>query len=214
MFRKEAAELGAFSQSQVGGSNMAQDEDKPVHFLFLGSSLGNFTRDSAASFLASLPMRPGSSDSLLLGLDGRPSPSNGDSIVDGHLPHQPMYEDGKRKIEVAYDDPKGKTRDFILHGVEVAAEALELEDAVEDSMEQPIKRRTSSMRRESWSYKSRYNVKLGRHEAYIGSNEDQQVTWKAKDGRRDSIDVVKGELLNMEWSLKVSFRPKQSCFIC
>lgn len=91
-----------------------------------------------------------------------------------------------------------------MHGIDVASEALEMEDAVEDDIPTSPKRRTSStLRRESWSYKSRYNVKMGRHEAYYGSNEDQEVGWTEKNGRRQSVTVAKGELLNIEWSLKV-----------
>jgi len=206
LFRKEARELGALSSSEpsVPQQTSADDDRRPVHFLFLGSSLGNFDRESAGPFLASLPLRPGSTDSLLLGLDGRPSSSDKETAVDGHLPSQIRYEEGKRKVEVAYDDPKGKTRDFIMHGIDVASEALEMEDAVEDDIPTSPKRRTSStLRRESWSYKSRYNVKMGRHEAYYGSNEDQEVGWTEKNGRRESVTVAKGELLNIEWSLKV-----------
>jgi hypothetical protein len=165
LFRKEARELGALSSSEpsVPQQTSADDDRRPVHFLFLGSSLGNFDRESAGPFLASLPLRPGSTDSLLLGLDGRPSSSDKETAVDGHLPSQIRYEEGKRKVEVAYDDPKGKTRDFIMHGIDVASEALEMEDAVEDDIPTSPKRRTSStLRRESWSYKSRYNVKMGR----------------------------------------------------
>jgi len=208
LFRKEARELGVLPAETNGPTSAATDSpsktDRPVHFLFLGSSLGNFDRQSAGPFLASLPLRPGTSDSLLLGLDGRPSSSDKETAIDGHLPSQMRYEEGKRKVEVAYDDPKGKTRDFILHGIDVAAEALEMEDAVEDDVGSVPKRRTSSLRRDSWSYKSRYNVKMGRHEAYYGSNEDQEVTWTEKSGRRESVTVAKGELLNIEWSLKVS----------
>jgi len=198
--------LGALqSLSPSLPQGVTADEDRrPVHFLFLGSSLGNFDRESAGPFLASLPLRPGSSDSLLLGLDGRPSSSDKETAINGHLPSQIRYEEGKRMVEVAYDDPKGKTRDFILHGIDVAAEALEMEDAVDIDMPTSPKRRTSStLRRESWSYKSRYNVKMGRHEAYYGSNEDQEVVWTERTGRRESVTVAKGELLNIEWSLKV-----------
>lgn len=46
----------------------------PTHILFLGSSLGNFDRAAAPSFLKSLPLRPGSGDTLLLGLDHRGDP--------------------------------------------------------------------------------------------------------------------------------------------
>ena len=152
--------------------------------------------------MGSLPLRPGSSDSILLGLDGRPSSSNQDGIVNGRLSGQTNYEEGKRKIEVAYDDSKGRTREFIMHGIDVASEALD-DTAEEGSVPEPRPRR-SSLRRESWSYKSRYNVKLGRHEAYYQSNEKQEVEWKTKHGRRDSVEISKGELVNIEWSLKYS----------
>lgn len=61
----------------------------PKHFLFLGSSLGNFSRDSAPAFLRSIPLRPGSGDSLVLGLDHR----NEEALV-----------------QKAYNDPSGCTR--------------------------------------------------------------------------------------------------------
>lgn len=82
---------------------------RPLHLVFLGSSLGNFSRDSAAPFLKSLPLRHG--DTLLLGLDGRPTP--------GH--------EGNRKVEIAYNDPAGHTRAFEEHGWEIVREELGLE---------------------------------------------------------------------------------------
>lgn len=39
----------------------------PLHLLFLGTTLGNFTRDEAVEFLKSLPLRPGRGDTLMLG---------------------------------------------------------------------------------------------------------------------------------------------------
>lgn len=47
-----------------------QAEHPPLHFLFLGSSLGNFPRPDAAEFLKNLPLRPGKGDTLLLGTHG------------------------------------------------------------------------------------------------------------------------------------------------
>ncbi|KZT44446.1 hypothetical protein SISSUDRAFT_1038961 [Sistotremastrum suecicum HHB10207 ss-3] len=79
----------------------------PLHLLFLGSSLGNFSRAEAAAFLKSLPLRPGSQDTLLLGLD---------------------HDNGKEMIERAYDDRQGITRDFILNGLKGAGRALGNED--------------------------------------------------------------------------------------
>jgi len=77
----------------------------PLHLLFLGSSLGNFDRSGSANFLRSLPLRPGSSDTLLLGLDGR---------------------NEKTRVERAYNDPDGYTTKFILNGLNVVAKALGL----------------------------------------------------------------------------------------
>jgi hypothetical protein len=82
---------------------------RPLHLVFLGSSLGNFEREAAAPFLASLPLRQG--DTLLLGLDGRPPPG----------PH------GSKKVEVAYNDPAGHTRAFEEHGWDVVRQELGLQ---------------------------------------------------------------------------------------
>jgi hypothetical protein len=79
---------------------------RPLHLVFLGSSLGNFDRTSAAPFLKGLPLGPG--DTLLIGLDGRPAPG----------------EDGTRKVEIAYNDPAGHTAAFEMHGWEVVEEQL------------------------------------------------------------------------------------------
>lgn len=67
----------------------------PLHILFLGSSLGNFPRGEDANFLRSLPLRSGSGDTLLLGLD---------------------HDNDPAEIELAYDDSLGITRKFIMEG--------------------------------------------------------------------------------------------------
>lgn len=77
--------------------------DTPLHILFLGSSLGNFSRGEDAAFLKSLPLRAGRGDTLLLGLD--------------------HGSDGPR-IERAYNDRAGITRRFILNGLKGAGRAL------------------------------------------------------------------------------------------
>jgi L-histidine Nalpha-methyltransferase / hercynylcysteine S-oxide synthase len=68
---------------------------RPLHILFLGSSLGNFVRGDDANFLRGLPLRPGSGDTLLLGLD---------------------HDNDPAVIELAYNDPSGITRKFLLQG--------------------------------------------------------------------------------------------------
>ena len=68
----------------------------PLHILFIGSSLGNFPRGDDASFLRGLPLRPGSGDTFLLGLD---------------------HNDNPAEIERAYGcDSLGITRSFIMQG--------------------------------------------------------------------------------------------------
>jgi hypothetical protein len=75
----------------------------PLHILFLGSSLGNFSRTEGADFLRSLPLRPGSGDTLLLGMD---------------------HDNSREKIEEAYNDRGGYTRKFIMNGLKAAGRIL------------------------------------------------------------------------------------------
>lgn len=76
---------------------------QPLHILFLGSSLGNFTRGEDAAFLKSLPLRAGSGDTLLLGMD---------------------HGNDTQQIEAAYNDTKGITKKFIMNGLTCAGRAL------------------------------------------------------------------------------------------
>jgi len=88
---------------QSGFKTQWEHFSPPLHLMFLGSSLGNFDRADSANFLRSLPLRPGSSDTLLLGLDGR---------------------NEKRRVERAYNDPEGYTERFIMNGLDVAGNAI------------------------------------------------------------------------------------------
>lgn len=99
-----------YPQAEPLGSTMQWEHSSPpLHLMFLGSSLGNFDRVGSANFLRSLPLRPGSSDTLLLGLDGR---------------------NEKRRVERAYNDPEGYTAKFIMNGLNVAAKSLGLDSDV------------------------------------------------------------------------------------
>lgn len=184
MFRKEAAELGALKDdpkvkvmtngAQSNGSSTAgisqpgdqDDEERPRHILFLGSSLGNFDRSETAPFLSTLPLRPGSQDTLLIGLDGRPSAIKQvqlgglktplGTVTDITRPSTPDYFQGQKKVEIAYDDPKGKTRDFIMHGLEVVDQELKGASAQDG---QSI---SGGIDLGAWEYKSRYDIRLGK----------------------------------------------------
>lgn len=89
-----------------------EGNEAPLHILFLGSSLGNFTRSEATSFLRSLPLRPFHGDTLLLGLD---------------------HDNDKDLIELAYNDPKGYTKRFIFNGLRVAGRTLGDEDMFDET---------------------------------------------------------------------------------
>ncbi|KAI0631951.1 DUF323 domain-containing protein [Trametes polyzona] len=138
---------------------------QPLHLLFLGSSLGNFTRGEDAAFLKSLPLRPGSGDTLLLGLD---------------------HDNDPKKIESAYNDSKGITREFIMNGLTCAGRALGNERLFEQ---------------DKWEYVGRYNAELRRHEAYYKSTCDQTVVDPVTHAH---FPFVKDELVRVEVSYKFS----------
>ena len=115
------------------------EETPPLHFLFLGSSIGNFTREGAAAFLKSLPLRPWTSnpdeakggtigDTLLLGLD---------------------HDNDPKLIETAYNDPAGHTTRFIMNGLVGVRRALEQGGMPEASV---------AFEDDKWSYQEQYNT--------------------------------------------------------
>lgn len=87
--------------------------------MFLGSSIGNFSRPDAANFIRSLPLRPGSGDTLLLGLD---------------------HDNERELIEEAYNDPKGYTERFIKNGLRVAGLVVGNESLFDESKWEYINR--------------------------------------------------------------------------
>ncbi|KAJ9094912.1 hypothetical protein QFC19_007768 [Naganishia cerealis] len=225
MFRQEAAELGALKGDpkaeallkrkpgveetieDTSQSRTTEHEERPRHILFLGSSLGNFDRSETAPFLSALPLRPGSQDTLLIGLDGRPTAVKQApgalktplaAVTDLSRPNTPDYFQGQKKVEIAYHDPKGKTKDFIMHGLEVVDQELKNGSGNGETES------TTGIDLGAWEYKSRYDIKLGRHEAYYESKKDQTVSWRNEEGKLEAVDVAAGELLNVEWSCKYS----------
>jgi EasF-like predicted methyltransferase len=83
--------------------NERRNQGKPTCVMTLGSSLGNFTRDDAAAFLASIAavLLPG--DSILVGLDACQNPD---------------------RVFRAYNDSKGITERFYRNGLEHANRLL------------------------------------------------------------------------------------------
>ncbi|OJA14471.1 hypothetical protein AZE42_05285 [Rhizopogon vesiculosus] len=139
-------------------------DQTPLHLLFLGSSLGNFKRGEDAEFLRSLPLKTGR-DTLLLGLD---------------------HDNGREEIELAYNDPQGHTRDFIMNGLKAAGRALGDE---------------SMFSEEHWEYVNTYNETKRRHEAFYKCIQTHEINPPTAS---KPVQFLKGELINMEISHKFS----------
>ena len=73
----------------------------PIHFFFLGGTIGSFHRGEDAQFLRSIPLRP--RDTLLLALS---------------------HDNKRQEFERAYNDPKGLNRAFTMNGLDAAGKAL------------------------------------------------------------------------------------------
>ncbi|KAJ7601033.1 DUF323 domain-containing protein [Mycena floridula] len=89
--------------SDTSPPSTPEDHVPPLHIMFLGSSLGNFSRTEQSDFLRALPLRPGSGDTLLLGMD---------------------HDNSKADIEEAYNDDTGFTKKFIMNGLKAAGTLL------------------------------------------------------------------------------------------
>ncbi|TCD60398.1 hypothetical protein EIP91_010236 [Steccherinum ochraceum] len=108
-------------------------EEPPHHILFLGSSLGNFTPGEDAAFLRSLPLKPGSGNTLLLGLD---------------------HTNEGEKIESAYNDSQGITRAFIMNGLKNAGRVLGDESLFDETKWEYVGKYNAEKRRHEAYYRS------------------------------------------------------------
>ncbi|GAA5944797.1 uncharacterized protein JCM15063_001669 [Sporobolomyces koalae] len=137
---------------------------RKTSILWLGSSIGNFTREEAVEFLKGIDLAEG--DTMLIGVDGC---------------------DNGPEIEVAYNDPDGVTRDFILEGVDVAGRTLH-----------PNLESGQGLCAANFEYVNRWNAVLGRHEAYIRAKNKVSIPIPEKD----QVVLEEGELLQIEVSYK------------
>ncbi|PWZ01904.1 hypothetical protein BCV70DRAFT_53228 [Testicularia cyperi] len=162
----EAASIGATT------SKGPQREGQRC-LLWLGSSIGNFDRKSAAEFLAKTArdsLRAG--DTMLISIDRRNRPAD---------------------VALAYNDPAGLTRDFILNGLDHADRALG--GGVID--------------RSKFEYHDRYNSREGRHESYYRAKVAHTIQIP---GESEPVQIKKGELIHMEASYKFSERETLNLF--
>ncbi|KAJ3150315.1 hypothetical protein HK101_001965 [Irineochytrium annulatum] len=144
--------------------------------LWLGSSIGNLTRREAADFLRKIKdevMEHG--DTFLCGIDRRNDP---------------------KTVKLAYDDPKGVTREFIMNGLDHVNRILAGNGSSDNTAAPKV------FDRDRFEYVSIYNRVLGRHEAYYRSLERQTLDL----GAGKVVELEKGELINIEYSVKYSPR--------
>ncbi|KAJ1030831.1 hypothetical protein NDA18_002061 [Ustilago nuda] len=160
---------GLHAQSTAAG---AQKEGRRC-LLWLGSSIGNFDRKSAAEFLAKTArdsMRPG--DTMLISIDRRNKPAD---------------------VALAYNDPAGLTRDFIMNGLEHADRALG----------------GNAIDHRKFEYFDRYNAREGRHESYYRAKQAHEIRIA---GLTEPIKIEKDELIHMEASYKFGEREALNLF--
>ncbi|KAN0066219.1 hypothetical protein ACQY0O_000313 [Thecaphora frezii] len=163
---------GLHDANQDADALKAVDEG-PRCLMWLGSSIGNFDRKSAAEFLAKTAahsMRP--RDTMLISIDRRNKPAD---------------------VAVAYNDPAGLTRDFILNGLDHADRVLG----------------GGVLDKSKFEYHDRYNSREGRHESYYRSKVDQMLHIP---GQGEAIQIATGELIHMESSYKYSQREALDLF--
>ncbi|KAI8805650.1 C-type lectin protein [Cladochytrium replicatum] len=154
------------------------DPSTPKLILWLGSSIGNLTRDEAAVFLRSQVDSMSVGDHFLCGIDRR---------------------NDKKVVGLAYNDPKGVTREFVMNGL----------DAVNDIFDERVFDRTK------FEYVSIYNDVEGRHEAYYEVLVDHVLKFRAPSSpevrsrlgvssENDTVEIqiCKGEMINIEYSYK------------
>ncbi|EIW71173.1 hypothetical protein TREMEDRAFT_42626 [Tremella mesenterica DSM 1558] len=145
---------------------------RPLHLVFLGSSLGNFSREAAGPFLASLPLRQG--DTLLLGLDGRPAPG----------------KEGRTKVEVAYNDPAGFTKAFEEHGWDVVRQELGL---IDDAGVEFVGRYNEVLGRHEAYFKSKdkqiLHLPLSDSDVILDKGELLNIEWSYKYSHLEALQL-------------------------
>ncbi|RCI06706.1 hypothetical protein CU098_013766, partial [Rhizopus stolonifer] len=173
---RSLASLGDFSYIQLYGLLGTYDQGIPwithhftnkqiqKNFLWMGSSVGNQNRLESAMFLRKIQrmcMEPG--DLFLIGFDKRNDPA---------------------KIELAYDDSYGVTREFIMNGLDHVNHIMGQADFIQ---------------RDLFDYHSIYQEKQGRHLSHYRALQDMTIRYKETE-----IKVQKDELIHVEHSYKYS----------
>lgn len=160
--------LGTYDQGIPWVSKHFTNSNIQKNFLWMGSSIGNQNRLESAMFLRKLQrmcMEPG--DLFVIGFDKRNEPE---------------------KIELAYDDSRGVTREFILNGLDHVNRIMGKENF---------------MNRRDFDYHSVYQDKQGRHLSHYCALADVVISYKTPQ-KEYAVKIQKGELIHVEHSYKYS----------
>ncbi|KAI8975716.1 hypothetical protein BDF20DRAFT_822231 [Mycotypha africana] len=169
--------LGTYDQGIPWISKHFTNRNIHKSFLWMGSSIGNQTHLESALFLRKIQricLEPG--DFMAIGFDKRNEPS---------------------KIELAYDDSYGVTRDFIMNGL--------------DHINTILKRDKNDLlfKRNQFAYHSIYQEKQGRHLSHYQALEDVVLKHKTAQ-KKYNITIHKDELIHVEHSYKYSMEEIES----
>lgn len=162
------------TRSSRSEESLGADQGDRRAILWLGSSIGNLSPQEALEFLRN-ELRPAlhHQTRILIGIDNCKIPE---------------------KVEKAYNDSEGVTRQFILNGITVLARMLGLDESILNS--------------DQFEYVSRYNISMSRNEAYLRAREAITLTIPAlvtqdEDSKKDSVIHIRaGELILIEKSYK------------
>ncbi|KAJ3116728.1 hypothetical protein HK100_000995, partial [Physocladia obscura] len=151
-------------------TNIPRPRGSTRTLLWLGSSIGNYTREEAATFMNSVVTTAmESGDNFLCGIDRQNTPEI---------------------VKLAYDDPKGVTRAFVMNGLKHVEKILGTTKG-------------SLFNENLFEYVSIANGDEGRHEAYYRSLTAQTIKIPSTPSTEYvSIALEKGELINIEYSVK------------
>lgn len=183
---RSLASLGEFQYVQLYGLLGTYDQGIPwisknftssniqKNFLWMGSSIGNSNRLESAMFLSQIQrmcMEPG--DNFVIGFDKR---------------------NAAEKIELAYDDRAGITREFIMNGLDHVNRIMGQENFVD---------------RTQFAYDSVYQEKQGRHLSHYRALVDTEIKYKTAQ-KEFNIKIQKDELIHVEHSYKYSLNEIES----
>lgn len=176
--------LAGKSSSSLG---VLGDDRNPLSFWHLGSSIGNFDRSGAVSFLQTVKdsLRPGF-DTLLVGLDKR---------------------NEKHTVKRAYDDEYGVTKRFILNGLSHASRILAPYNGNNDKLLEDKFEYVSVYDEDKGRHEAYYKAKEALAINIPAMNAFDELTESVKQ-----IMIQKNELLNVEWSYKYSDEEAISLF--